>query len=114
MTQHNDRLYLQQMLESAEKAQEFLADITKEEYAEDEVLRLAVAHLVQIIGEAARSVSPEFQASHPKLPWKPIMGMRHRIVHQYAELDDDIVWQTVMEDLPPLITTLKQFLNEME
>ena len=51
---------------------------------------LALAHLVQVIGEAARRVSPEFCDAHPEIPWKAIVGMRHKVVHDYMDVDEDI------------------------
>lgn len=112
MTQHDDTLYLRQMLESAQKAQTFLQGKTRSDFDDDEVLRLALAHLLQVIGEAARRVSPEKQALLASIPWKAVMGMRHRIVHNYADLDENVVWQTLIEDLPPLAEALNTALKD--
>lgn len=112
MTQHNDTLYLRHMLESAQKARAFIAGKSKSDYEQDEVLRIALAHLLQIIGEAARIISDERRAELSDIPWKAVMGMRHRIVHNYANVDEQLVWQTVVEDLPPLIEALKAALDE--
>ena len=57
----------------------------------DENLRLALTHLVQIIGEAGRQVSREFSDRHPEIPWADIVGMRHKVVHDYLGVDEDIV-----------------------
>jgi len=107
MTQHDDLLYLRHMLDSAQKAHQYAAGKTRTQYNDDEVLRLALTHLLQIIGEAARSVSPEKRAELPQIPWAGVMGMRHRIVHNYAQLDDDLVWHTLQHDLLPLIEALE-------
>jgi len=112
MTRHDDRLYLIQMLESAQKAQLFIAGKSRTDYEQDEVLRIALAHLIQVIGEAARQVSAEQQAAISSVPWKAVMGMRHRIVHNYAEIDEALVWQTIIEDLPLLIAALQNALQE--
>lgn len=50
-------------------------------YDADEDLRLALTHLVQTLGEAARRVSSPFQQAHPEVPWRKIIGMRHKVVH---------------------------------
>jgi uncharacterized protein with HEPN domain len=76
-------------------------------YDADENLRLALIHLVQVIGEAARQVSREFTATHPEIPWENIVGMRHKVVHDYLGADEDIVWQVVTEDLPKLVQALE-------
>lgn len=67
---------------------------------------MAVAHLLQIIGEAARHVSKKFCNTHPDIPWKAIMGMRHKVVHDYMDLDANVVWQTARHELKPLIEKL--------
>jgi uncharacterized protein with HEPN domain len=77
------------------------------DYDNDENLRLALAHLVQVIGEAARRVSPSGQTTHPQIPWREITGMRHKIVHDYLNVDEDVVWEVVTGDLPPLIALLE-------
>ena len=112
MTQHQEDLYLRHKLESAEKAEQFSTGISRAAFDPDEVLRLALLHLIQMIGEAARGVSAEFQGNHPEIPWKVITGMRHRIMHGYADVDEDVVWATIHEDLLPLIASLKMVLGE--
>lgn len=64
----DDGLYLGQMLDTPRKAVSKIQDISRTAYDQDENLRLALAHLVQIVGEAARRVSPESQATHPAIP----------------------------------------------
>ena len=76
-------------------------------YDADENLRLALIHLIQIVGEVGRQVSREFSDRHPEIPWADIIGMRHKVVHDYLGVDEDIVWQVVTEDLPKLMATFK-------
>jgi uncharacterized protein with HEPN domain len=102
----DDLLYIGHMLDSARKAQSFIHDQSREDYDQDEPLRLALAHLLQIIGEAARRVSESFWIAHPEIPWQAIIGMRHKVVHDYLYVDEDIVWKTATEDLPLLISEL--------
>jgi uncharacterized protein with HEPN domain len=61
-----------------------------------------------VIGEAARKVSAEFQQALPEIPWRKIIGMRHCIVHDYARLDEDVLWEVVHSDLPALWPVLAQ------
>src|SRR5438046_4301716 len=97
--QKDDLVYTGHMLDMAPKAADKVAGKTRAEYDEDENLRMALAHLIQVIGEAARHVSPEFCRSHATIPWKQIIGMRHRVVHDYLHVDYDIVWAVVSVDL---------------
>jgi uncharacterized protein with HEPN domain len=60
-----------------------------------------------VIGEAARQVSREFRATHNGIPWENIVGMRHKVVHDYLGVNEDLVWQVVTEDLPKLVEALE-------
>jgi uncharacterized protein with HEPN domain len=104
----DDLVYLGHMLDTARKVLEKVEGKTRAEYDRDENLRLALTHLTQIIGEAARRVSPGFQQAHPGIPWSDIIGMRHVLVHQYMRVDEDIVWQVATAELSPLVATLAQ------
>ena len=102
-----DLVYVGHMLDMARKAVSKTRDLSREEYDNDENLRLALIHLIQVIGEAARQVSREFSDKHPEIQWADIIGMRHKVVHDYLGVDDDIVWQVVAEDLPRLVVALE-------
>src|SRR6266851_7545031 len=91
----DDSVYVGHMLEMARKAVDKMNRKRRADFDNDENLRLALAHLIQIVGEAANRVSPTFRAVHPDIPWTEIMGMRHKIVHDYLGVDYDIVWEVV-------------------
>ncbi|RQW76966.1 MAG: DUF86 domain-containing protein [Methanothrix sp.] len=82
----------------------------KETYNQDLTLRLALTHLVQVIGEAAQRVSNTFRDAYADVPWREIIGMRHRIVHDYLNVDEDVVWQVVQDDLPLLVEKLNRII----
>ena len=107
--QKDDLVYTGHMLDMARKATSKVVGKTRAEYDQDENLRMALAHLIQVLGEAARHVSLAMQQAHPEIPWKQIVGMRHTVVHDYLHVDYDIVWAVVTIDLPPLITDLQKF-----
>jgi uncharacterized protein with HEPN domain len=67
-----------------------------------------LAHLLQTIGEAARRVSRELQSQHPEIPWAAIIGMRHKVVHDYMGIDEDVVWTTAREEVPRLGSLLEK------
>jgi uncharacterized protein with HEPN domain len=102
-----DLLYLGHMLDVSVQAVEKLRGIGREEFEEDENLRLALTHLIQMIGEAARRVSLESRQRYPQIPWSDVIGMRHKIVHDYLDVDFDVVWEVVTADLPELIDQLR-------
>ncbi len=96
------------MLDMAKRAVEALADKNRADYDKDDILRMGLTHIVQVIGEAARKVSPQFQRDHPEIPWRQIIGMRHRIVHDYMRVDEDVLWEVIQHDLPALLPHLEK------
>jgi uncharacterized protein with HEPN domain len=99
------------MLETARKAAGKAAGLEFERFTADENLHLACVHLVQVIGEAASRVSAETRARDPGVPWRQVIGMRHRVVHDYLAVDLDIVWAVVQEDLPRLVRVLEDVVS---
>ena len=108
MAHQDDSVYLGHMLDMTRRAITALKSRSRAEYDTDDILRMGLTHLVQVIGEAARKVSPEFQQAHPKIPWRQIVGMRHRIVHDYMRVDEDVLWEVVSADLPTLLPKLER------
>jgi uncharacterized protein with HEPN domain len=71
-------------------------------FEEDEVLQSAVLRWIEIIGEASRWLTDQFRHEHSEVPWREIFGMRNRVTHGYFDIDLDVVWNTVMNDLAAL------------
>lgn len=105
--QHDDEVYVGHMLDLSRKVASKTAGVRREDFDLDENLRLALAHLLQTIGEAARRVSREYQNAHPEVPWGGIVGMRHKVVHDYMDVDEDVVWKTAFEEIPRLVAVLE-------
>ena len=114
MTRHNDTIYLRHMLEHAVEAQSHAIGKSVEDVRNSRVLQLALFHLVEIMGEAASRVSIETRNRYPEIPWRGVIGMRNRIVHGYEVLDVDVLWDTLNEDVPPLIVQLSAILGREE
>jgi uncharacterized protein with HEPN domain len=106
--QHDDGVYLGHMEDLARKVAARAAGLTRATFDADEDLRLALTHLIQTIGEAASRVSREYRAAHPELPWAAIVGMRHKVVHDYLSVDDEVVWKTATQEMGPLLAVLEQ------
>ncbi len=102
----DDLVYIGHMLDMAQKVVSKVRGISRQTYDDDENLQFALVHLVQVIGEAARRVSTAGQVAYAHLPWREVIGMRHKIVHDYMDVDTDIVWEVVTKDIPPLIAEL--------
>ena len=110
----NDLIRLRHALEYAQKAQWFAQGHTRESLEYDEGLQLILARLLEVTGEAAGSVTPEFRALYPKLPWARMKAMRNWLAHVYFDINLDILWNVVTNLLPPLIVQLEDILNSKE
>ena len=106
--QKDDVLYLGHMLDTARAIVGKLKGKSRAEFDANDDLRLALAHLIQTLGEAARRVSHEFQRANPQVPWKKIVGMRHKVVHDYLHVNYNIVWTVATIDLLPLLAELER------
>jgi uncharacterized protein with HEPN domain len=73
---------------------------------DDELLRLALTKLVEIVGEAAKHVSPEARVALPEVPWRAAARMRDRLVHHYFDINLEVLWTTITDDLPALLAAL--------
>jgi len=85
--------------------------MTFEQYELDENLRLSIERRVEIIGEAARRLSVEFQKAHPDVPWARIVAQRNVLAHNYGEIDDELLWRVATVHIPQLVNSLKMILG---
>jgi uncharacterized protein with HEPN domain len=102
-----DPAYLLDILNSARLVREFVQGVDRADLDRDTMRQYAVVHSIMIIGEAARRISQEFRDEYPELPWKNMIGMRSRIIHNYDEVDLDIVWRVVESEIPKLISLIE-------
>ncbi|MCD6352425.1 MAG: DUF86 domain-containing protein [Armatimonadetes bacterium] len=107
-----DRIRLQHILDAARAAYGFVRGRSREDLDSDLMLRFAILKALEIVGEAARHVSPQGRQACPNLPWPLIVGMRNRLIHGYFDVDTDQVWRTVERDVPELISTIEGVLEE--
>jgi uncharacterized protein with HEPN domain len=103
---NKDASLLLDMPLAARDASTFVAGMDEAAFRASRLHQNAVIRSLEVIGEAAGKVSPGFQAAHPNIPWREITGMRHRLIHGYAEVDLDLVWSVVGEKLGPLLAAL--------
>lgn len=108
----DDVIRVRHMLDFAQKAVRFCAGKSRSDLDKDEMLAMATIHLIEVIGEASRTVSEAFQEKYTEVPWQPICGTRNRLAHGYIDIDLDIIWAIVTKDLPPLIRQLRHILKE--
>lgn len=107
-----DNVRLRHMLDAARKAIAFTQGRTRTDLDHDEMLALALVRLVEILGEAAKNVSQATKDQFPDIPWRQMAGTRDRLTHAYFEVNLDIIWDIITNDLPPLLETLETCLEE--
>lgn len=110
MSKRDPLVRLAHMRDFATKAHTLAANKTREDLQADEVLRLALTHLIELVGEAASKVPQKLRTAYPEIPWSDIVGIRNRLIHGYDYVDYDILWSVITMDLPPLIAELKKIL----
>ncbi len=110
----DDTVYLRHILDSIQQIEEYLRDVSKEQFMERRLLQDGVVRQLEIIGEASRNLSEETREKHPEVPWQQIIGMRNRIIHEYFDVDLEIVWEVVEKDLPDLKAQIQTILQEQK
>lgn len=108
----DDEIRLRHMLDAAQETIEFARGHHRRDLNHDRKLTLALVKDIEILGEAAYQISPATKELLPDIPWDDIIGMRHRLVHVYFDINLDILWATVQQDLPPLMEKLREALGE--
>lgn len=109
-----DKGRLQHILSSIERVQEFTKGMSKEELVNDTLHLHATVYNVQIVGEAVYKLTKEFKESHTETPWRMIEKMRHILVLDYYQINLDILWIVINEDLPILEEQIKKYISDFE
>jgi uncharacterized protein with HEPN domain len=91
----------------AEKAIEFTAQIPLAEFTVDEKTTYAVIRALEILGEATKRIPQAVRDKHPQIPWRLMAGIRDKLIHDYVNVNVEVVWRTVNEDLPNVLPELK-------
>jgi len=103
-----DTSYLWDMLDAAKAVREFVKQRSYDDYLQDRMLRGAVERHLEIIGEAAGKISKGFREAHPEIPWQRIIAQRNVLIHEYGDIDHELVWKTASIHIPELIDNLEQ------
>ena len=104
----DDLVRVRHMLDAAKEALSFAKDKSRGDLDSDRMLVLSIVKSIEIMGEAASKVTQETRETYTELPWANIIAMRNRLIHVYFDIDLDRVWDTVIDDLPPLIASLEK------
>ena len=110
----DDEIRLRHMLDAAREAISFAQGRTRIELDSDRMLVLSLVKAIEIVGEAAYQIAETTQGELPAIPWADIIGLRHRLVHAYFDINLDVLWQTLQDDLPALIAQIEPLLPPKE
>ena len=114
MSKRAAALYLKDILTAIDDIEAFTTDFVFEEFCNDKKTIAAVVRNLEILGEAARNIPREMRADYPNIPWEKMVSMRNKVLHEYFGVDEEILWKTIHEDLPPLkeqISNLSEMLK---
>jgi uncharacterized protein with HEPN domain len=107
----DDLVYLMHIRDSLREVRQFIEDESYESFLENRMVQNAVMRSFEVVGEAARRVSPGFREAHPEVPWRLMGDFRNKLIHDYFGLDLDVIWKTATEDAPRLLTRIEGLLE---
>ncbi len=111
MSTRDWRVRLEDILEAIGNLQTYIQGMAFEEFAADIKTVRASAYEVGIIGEATRHIPDEVRTRYPQVPWDKMQAIRNVVVHEYFRVDVAILWQTITQNLPPLVPVLQEILR---
>jgi len=105
------QLRVEDILGAIAKIRRYVDGLSREEFAADEKTVDAVVRNLEVIGEAARAVPAEARTRSPQVPWTEMTGLRNKVTHEYFGVDPAIIWQTIADDLEPVVPALQSLLG---
>ena len=113
MSKRPAALLVEDMLEAIEKIQRYTHELSEPLFLKDQRTADAVVRNLEIIGEAASRLPEELKQKHAHIEWPKIVGLRHRIVHDYFDVDLQLVWHILQKDLLPLKVSLERLRSSL-
>jgi uncharacterized protein with HEPN domain len=98
----DDTVYMKHILDAIHRVEEYTQNIEYKDFIENHLIQDGVIRQIEIIGEAVKRLSNEIREKYTDVPWKDIVGMRNKLIHNYFGVDVDAVWETVKKDIPVL------------
>src|SRR5271157_2373672 len=110
----DDEVYIRHIQEDIQLIEQYSHHLKYSKFLEDKLIQDGIIRRLEIIGEAVRNLSEEFFSRFTEIPWRDWIGMRHKLIHGYFGVDLEIVWNTFMNDLPPLKNAIEEALKDYD
>ena len=107
-----DKSRLEHILDAINRLQTHAGNLSKDELEQDVLRYYGIVKNIEIIGEAARMLTEAFRSAHPEVNWRSIANMRNFLVHEYFQVDSDVVWSVIHEEIVILKKQVIRYLNE--
>jgi uncharacterized protein with HEPN domain len=105
--------YLKDILEAMGKAQQFVENLSYDEFREDDKTVFAVIRALEIVGEATKKIPNDMRTEYGEIPWKDMAGMRDVLIHDYFGVDVETVWLTVTEKIPQIRPLIQKMVEKL-
>jgi uncharacterized protein with HEPN domain len=113
MSAHDPKATLRQLQDAARHAQAICAGKTLEELLNDWQATAALERFIEIVGETVKRLPAELRDRYPAVPWKEIVGTRDHLSHGYDDVDYQVLWDAVNNDMPKLLATVEQMMTDL-
>ena len=109
-----DKMRLEHIAEAIERLQIYAGDLSEEELEADVLRYYGIVKNIEIIGEAARMLTDQFKEAHPEVEWRSIGDMRNFLVHEYFQVDSEVVFSVIHNEIPELQDHVSHYLSEID
>jgi len=110
---NRNQIALEDILNFCSKIEIYIKDMTKVDFENNELVIDAVLRNLELIGEASRRLSNELMSRYSKIPWKKIIGLRNIVIHEYSDVDLDIIWDIVTKNIPETKENIQEIYNKI-
>ena len=115
MTKKRDyTIYVIEMSESIDHIKEFIADMSFDDFIQDKLTNTAVIRMIEVIGEMSKRIPDDMKSKYNDFPWNDMSEMSDKLIHEYYDVDYEIVWKVAKERLPSIKPYLLEMLNELK
>lgn len=114
MNHKDDKIFLQHIIESIELIEDYVRNLSEDEFLSSVRIQDAVFRRFEIIGEATKNISNDLKEKSFYIPWQKMAGMRNKLIHEYFGVDSELVWQTIKEFLPIAKKDIVELINKLK